>query len=192
MSELIADLPYRVIADDEEYYVSVGAQPRLDGRWEAWLEYVPVDESDPLLTPIETTQQTRMDVVRWVETLTETYVQGGFSRAVSATADLLPGLRQRISVAEAAAEAALDAVRADVPDPFELYERGRPAMRLRLSTLPRATLSQIISEFGLNPAGKSLSWLSRHQLVTFIITAVDVQTAMLRRARAHEEAADRE
>ena len=183
MSEVIAELPYRLLDEDGgEYYVSVGAEPRMDGAWEAWLEYMPVDESDPLLTPTETTQHTRADIVRWAETLSEIYVQGAFSRAVSATSDVLPGLRERISVAEAAAEAAIDAARAEVPDPFELYENGRPAMRLRLGGLPRATLLQIISEFGLNPAGKSLSWLSRNQLVTFIVTAVEVQTAMSRRA----------
>ena len=183
MSELIADLPYRIIdADGAEYYVSIAGEPRSDGRWEAWLEYVPLDESDPLLTPIETTQHSRVDIVRWADTLTETYVQGAFSRAVSAGAEVLPRLRERWTVAEAAAEAAIEAVRGEVPDPFALYASGRPAMRVRLSALPRATLLEIIDTFGLNPAGKSLSWLSRHQLVTFILTAVEVQTAMSRRS----------
>jgi hypothetical protein len=182
MSELVADLPYRVIdADGNEYYVSVGAEPRKDGRWEAWLEYMPLDESEPFLTPTETTQQTRAEVMRWAEALTETYVQGAFRRAMSAAADVLPALRERRTAAEAAAEAAIEAVRGDVPDPFAMYERGRPAMTARLGTLPSAVLRQIISEFGLNPAGKSLSWLNRNQLVTFIITAVEVQTAMARR-----------
>lgn len=181
MSELIVDLPYRVIdADGEEYFVSAAGQTRVDGRWDVWPEYVPVDESDPLLTPTETTQQTRVDVLHWVDALTETYVQGAFSRAVSAGAEALPAFRERRTVAEAAAEAAIDAVRGEVPDPFALYEGGGSAMRLRLSSLPRATLLQIIAMFDLNPAGKSLSWLSRNQLVTFIITAVDVQSRMSR------------
>jgi hypothetical protein len=54
-------------------------------------------------------------------------------------------------------------------------------MRVRLNALPRTTLLEIIDTFGLNPAGKSLSWLSRNQLVTFIVTAVEVQTTMSRR-----------
>ena len=70
MSELIADLPYRVIdADGEECYVSVAGEGRPDGRWQAWLEFVPIDESEPLLTDTETTQQTRADVERWTDTL---------------------------------------------------------------------------------------------------------------------------
>jgi hypothetical protein len=178
MSEVIADLPYRVIdSGGEEYYVSVAAEHRPDERWEAWLEYVPTDESAPFLTSIETTQQTRADVVRWADTLTQTYVQGAFSRATSAAADVRPALLERRSVAEAAAAAAIEAVRGEVPDPFAMYQSGRPAMRTRLSALPSELLRQIISEFGLNPAGKSLSWLNRNQLVTFILTAVEVQIA---------------
>jgi hypothetical protein len=162
MSEVIADLPYRVIdADGEDYYVSVAGEARTDGRWQAWLEYVPGDESDPLLTPIETTQQTRADVLRWAEALTETYVEGAFSRAVSADRDLLSAFRERRTAAAASAEAVVDAVRGDLPDPFELYASGRAAMRVRLNALPRTTLLEIIDTFGLNPAGKSLSWLSR-------------------------------
>ena len=57
MIERIADLPYGVIdATGAEYYASIAAEQRLDGIWEAWLEYVPLDESDPLVTPTETTQ----------------------------------------------------------------------------------------------------------------------------------------
>ena len=183
MSEVIADLPYRIVnARGEEYYVSVAGEPRGDGRWEAWLEYVPTDESDPLLTSTETTQATRADVIRWAETLTETYVQGAFDRAVTAgAASPVPRLVARRTVAEAAAEAAVAAIRGDVPDPFELYAAGRPAMRVRLAALPRATLLEIIATFGLNPAGKSLAWLSQLQLVTFIMTAVEVQISSGRR-----------
>ena len=75
------------------------ARVSTDGRWQAWLEYVPGDESDPLLTPIETTQQTRADVLRWAETLTETYVEGAFSRAVSPARDVLSGFRERRTAA---------------------------------------------------------------------------------------------
>ena len=71
MSEIILDLPYRVIGTSgEEHYVSVAGDQRPDGQWEAWLEYVPIDESIPLLTPTETTQTSRSGLVRWAEGLT--------------------------------------------------------------------------------------------------------------------------
>jgi hypothetical protein len=64
MSELVADLDYRVVgANGRECFVNVAAEPTGDGRWEAWLEFVLRDDSEPLLTNTETYQSTRADVV---------------------------------------------------------------------------------------------------------------------------------
>jgi hypothetical protein len=52
---------------------------------------------------------------------------------------------------------------------------GKAALRARLRVLMRPELLAIIQNFDLNPAGKSLTRLSDSQLVTFIVTAVDVQ-----------------
>jgi hypothetical protein len=175
--ELIADLPYRVIdANGVEYYAGVAAEQRADGQWEAWLEYVPVDDTDALLTHTETTQPTHADVVRWADTLSETYVQGAFVRAVAATSDSRL-VSRRVDLAVAAA----DIPTAELPDPFELFALGKTEMRLRLRTLPRSTLLAMIAAFGLNPPGTSLSWLTQQQLVVFIVTAVEVQSARGRR-----------
>lgn len=85
MIERVTDLPYRIVdASGSEYYSSVAAEQRADGVWEAWLEYVPTDDSEPLVTPTETTQSTRADVVRWADALTDTYVEGAFDRAAEA------------------------------------------------------------------------------------------------------------
>ena len=179
MTELIVDLPYRVIdSDGVEYFTSVAAEQRADGMWEAWLEYVPLDESDALLTGTETTQSTREDLVRWADTLTETYVQGAFPRAVAATT----GSRL---VAQRADEIELTApeLRSGLEDPFELYTLvGITEMRAHLLAQPRSTLLAIIDAFGLNPAGKRLTWLTQPQLVTFIVTATEVQLASGKRS----------
>jgi hypothetical protein len=177
MSEVIAELPYRVVGADETcYYISVAADQRLDGHWEAWLEYVPDDESDVLLTGTETTQSSRDDLVHWAEALTETYVQGAFARAMAVTEGIptrLAARRASVEVVEAGREVA----RADLVDPFELFDEGPVHMRAVLRSLSRSTLLGIIDVYGLNPAKKSLAWLSQPQLVTFIVTAVDVQLA---------------
>jgi hypothetical protein len=178
MSELIADLPFRVIdTEGREFYVSVVGNPRLDGEWEGWLEYVPLDESEVLLTRTETTQSNRAALERWAAALTDTYVQGAFQRAVAATPD---SLGSRV-VARRAVVAAVESATTELPDPFELIQLGTDRMRARLNALPRTTLLSIIVAFGLNPAGKSLAWLSDRQLVTFIVTATEVQTGQARR-----------
>jgi hypothetical protein len=179
MSEIIADLPY-IMTDGagREYYVSVAGDRRADGEWEGWLEYVPLDESDALITPTETTQSNLGAVQRWAEALTETYVQGAFARAVTAAA-ASPASRL---VAARAENAAVAAATTDVPDPFRLFREGRDAMRSRLDAWPRVTLLNIIAASNLNPAGKSLAWLSDRQLVTFILTAVEAQLLAGRRS----------
>jgi hypothetical protein len=173
MSELIAHLPFRVMdSQGREFYVSVVGAPRPDGEWEAWLEYVPLDDTDVLVTPIETTQPNRATLERWADALTEIYVEGALSRAVAVTVDTLS---PRILASRGETVAAVVRATVDLPDPFELYSLGRERMRSRLSALPRVTLLEIITAFELNPAGKSLAWLSDHQLVTFIVTATEVQ-----------------
>jgi hypothetical protein len=172
MAEIVVSLPYTVVAPaGREYYVSVAGESRTDGEWEGWLEFVPLDESDALLTPTETTQSNRAALEHWAEALSETYVQGAFRRAVAATTDRVP---PRVAARRSAPAAAINAS-VDLPDPFELFQQHPETMRSRLGAWPRATLLHIITGFDLNPAGKDLSWLSDQQLVTFIVTAVEAQ-----------------
>ena len=133
MTELIADLPYRVVdAAGGEYFASVAAEQRADGVWDAWLEFVPTDESDAFVTDVETTQSTRADLVHWAENLTETYVQGSFSRAVAATTG------SRLVTRKVDIEPLPVSPTTEVPigleDPFELYARGGKA-GLRVASL---------------------------------------------------------
>jgi len=175
MSELIIDLPYRTIdARGEEFYVSVAGEMRADGQWEGWLEYVPLDESEPLLTPTETTQSTRGALVRWADALTETYVQGALERAAAAAAPV----RSRVVARQMVEEPVTTPMTEPFPDPFQLFDIGRVAMRARLSALTRPHLLALIASYGLNPPGKSLAWLTDRQLVTFIVTAVEAQSRL--------------
>jgi hypothetical protein len=177
MSEVIAELPYRIVrSDGTHYHISVAAEQRGEGHWEAWLEYVPEDESDALLTGTETTQSSRGDLVHWAEALTDTYVQGAFARAMEVSEGIPTRLVARRASVEVV-EPGREIVRADLVDPFELFDEGTIHMRAVLRSLSRATLLGVIDAYGLNPAKKSLAWLSQPQLVTFILTAVDVQRA---------------
>jgi hypothetical protein len=87
MAEIITDLDTTVTSPNgDQYYVQVAAEPLDKSVWEAWLEFVPLDDRlDVLLTNTETTQPTRDDVVRWSTTLTPVFLEGAFARAVRAT-----------------------------------------------------------------------------------------------------------
>jgi hypothetical protein len=181
MSELIADLPYRVLGSSGlDYYPSVVAEQRPDGQWEAWLEYVSDDELDALLTDTETTQSSRDDVVRWAAALSETYVQGAFARAVTVTAGIPSRLVARRMPVEVVHSVSVGD--ADVPDPFALFASGPLHLRAALQPLSRSTLLATIDAHGLNPVKRSLAWLSQPQLVTFIVTAVEVQVRIGKRS----------
>jgi hypothetical protein len=169
MREIIVDLE-RTSADGDDYYQQVAGDQRPDGMWEAWLEFIPVDDTlEPLRTNIETTQPTREDVVRWAETLSDVYVQGAFTRAVNA--------------AEGGIPVSYPTVTANVAplDPFELLQLGKAALRARLRGLTRPELLAILEQYNLNPAEKDLTRLNDSQLVTFIVTAAEVQALRERR-----------
>jgi hypothetical protein len=176
VAEIIEHLPFVVVDNGRDYYVSAVGDRRPDGEWEGWLEYVPLDDSDVLVTPTETTQSNLPALEHWAEALTDTYVEGAFKRAVRVTA---APVESRI-VATRVEQAAAVAATVDLPDPFELFIQDRVAMRQRLGAWPRATLLNIITASNLNPAGLSLAWLTDRQLVTFIVTAVEAQLAARR------------
>lgn len=165
VGEIIADLERRVVSPDgDNYDVQVAAERLPDGIWAAWLEFVPVDDSlEVQITRTETTQPTREHVLRWSKTLTDVYIEGAFTRRV-----------HRESVSGRAPDAAISGSVVSI-DPFEVLRRGRAALRARLRLLTRPDLLAIIETYGLNPAQANVTPLSDSQLVTFIITATDVQ-----------------
>src|SRR5688572_9904657 len=91
MAVIIADLETTVAsADGHDYYVQVVGEQVADGTWEAWLEFVPLDdELEVLLTKTETTQSSREAVIKWAETLRDTFLEGAFERAVGDAATLV-------------------------------------------------------------------------------------------------------
>lgn len=169
MSEIISHLDDTVTDQSgRSYYVNVAAEHTSEGQWEAWLEFLPLDDSDPLLTDTETVQPTRGAVAHWAETLGEAYLQGAFERAMRQdavrAARIATGLYETGSLAPAAAI-----------DPFELFRLGKDVLRMELRPLTRAELLSIIELHELNPAQLRLARLSTSQLITFIATATEAQ-----------------
>jgi len=174
MPESIAELNYAVTDDQGRQYFPTVVGELIGNRWEAWLEFVPTDDSAPLLTNTETHQSTREDVVRWATLLDDVYLEGAFRRAVQATASAPPAIRSPISVLHPL-PIPIDST-GRFEDPFEMYRLGgKEGLRAKLQPLARSELMLIIDNFRLNPARLSLARLTKSQLVTFIATAVEVQ-----------------
>ena len=83
MDELIREHHVKVRTSDGLTYVpSTHACRHIDGTWEAWLEFEPLEDEAPLLiTGRETTQATRYAVEEWASGLEATYFEGAFERA---------------------------------------------------------------------------------------------------------------
>lgn len=66
------------------YEVLIYGEPRLDGTWEGWLEFVPLSPGLPSLrTDRETTQPDLSALEYWATGLEPMYLAGAFGRAQS-------------------------------------------------------------------------------------------------------------
>lgn len=80
---LVRTLPEAVSDARGTFHPRVVARELGDGRWEAWLEFVPVaiDSAATYATPGETHQHTRTAVERWASGITRIYAEGALGRA---------------------------------------------------------------------------------------------------------------
>jgi hypothetical protein len=86
-AELIDERPEHVWgAEGRPYVVRVYGQPRADGTWIGWIEFVALDGASVLRTGSETTQSSREQVAYWASGLEALYFEGAFRRAQPAAA----------------------------------------------------------------------------------------------------------
>jgi hypothetical protein len=180
MAEILAEFPGHTVGDDGVVYRAQAAGGTMpDGRWEGWIEFVPVAGGPPVRTPRETTQRTLDDAVYWATGITTVYLEGALSRA------LKPLVQEAAAPSEPAFdEPAPSIVRAvEVPvteaivDPFEVYENGEAMLRRKLTALGADHLVNIIVAYNLSDEPVStLVELSASTLIEIIVGAVRVHS----------------
>jgi hypothetical protein len=68
--------------DGAQYSISAFGESRSDGTWEGWIEFHPMDSTQPKLrTERETTQPNKAALEYWATGLEAVYFEGAFSRA---------------------------------------------------------------------------------------------------------------
>ncbi len=83
MTELLREYPTLVGGVDENAYVAqIWGRERDDGRWQAWLVFVPTRRGEPRRTDRETTQSSRDAAKYWASGVTAVYLQGALTRSV--------------------------------------------------------------------------------------------------------------
>jgi hypothetical protein len=55
------------------------------GTWQAWIEFVPLGDGEPVRSSRETTQPNRQDTMYWATGLTPVYLEGALRRALRPT-----------------------------------------------------------------------------------------------------------
>jgi len=79
---LIREHPAKVIDEDTTYITRICGQERVDGTWEAWLEFRPTNIGLPILrTDQETSQPNRVALEYWADGLEPIYLEGALARA---------------------------------------------------------------------------------------------------------------
>jgi hypothetical protein len=181
MAELLISYDAPVIHKTGRYHARAVGRLGDDNMWEGWFEFEPLDNDGSVIVgPAETRQPEHHDLVYWATGITPIFLEGALDRALHPltvhvrAADLpvssAPAPRMHpVPVGPMRPEAVLD--------PFEIGERSLDILRQELGALNRPRLLNIIAAYDLNPPGDDLSWMTDAQLVTFIVTAVEVQLA---------------
>jgi hypothetical protein len=177
MAQVLAQ--YTDVLTDEDrvrYRAHACGAPMADGKWQGWIEFLPLDGSTPIRSGRETTQPNRTDVEYWATGLTAVYLQGALQRA------LHPLVRTIVSPdAPAYSQPAPPLVQntraqtsADpVLDPFHVYEQGEARLRSQLSALSAWHLVNIITAYDLSDTPATvLSRMPGAELIDTIVAAV--------------------
>ena len=83
MAKLLQEYATAVIGPDStEYVVRSYGEERIDGTWTGWIEFHPLDTTEPVLqTEQETSQPNQTAIEYWATGLEPVYFEGAFNRA---------------------------------------------------------------------------------------------------------------
>jgi hypothetical protein len=161
MAEVLARFSNRVRDGAREFRSQACGAPMSDGRWTAWIEFIPLDGGQPLRSPRETTQPNRTDAEYWAGGLTPVYLEGALLRAQS------PPVRRKIKSPYDSPPPS-DAVL----DPVSVYQKSEGLLCQQLRALSSRHLVNIIRAYGLSQEPASvLNQLPAAALIARIVVA---------------------
>ena len=175
MAEVLLEYPDPVASDAGNSYTARtcgGEMP--DGKWQGWIEFVPLGDGEPIRSARETTQPNRQDTLYWATGLTPIYLQGALRRAQRPTVrpvakEPLPPLFNSPASPFVSDGNGIEAVM----DPFSVYQKGEALLRRQLAALAGWHLINIIRKYELSAEDPALlGGREPSQLVEVIIDAV--------------------
>jgi hypothetical protein len=179
MAEVLARFSHRIRDGGAAFHAQACGAPMTDGRWTAWIEFIPLDGGQPLRSPRETTQPNRTDAKYWASGLTPVYLEGALHRAQG------PPARKRVESAEPVFDKPAPGLADDgepppadaILDPLSVYQRGEGLLRQQLGALSPWHLVNIIRAYGLSEEPASvLNQLPAPALIGRIVAACQILT----------------
>jgi hypothetical protein len=177
MAEVLTSYAEPVLDDSGRYHARAIGRLAEEKMWEGWLEFEPLDGGSVIVGAVESRQPEAHDLAYWATGLTPVFLEGALKRALNPLTVHVRVPEVPVSSAPAArVYKGTPAPRPDaVLDPFAVGIRSLDILRQQLGALNRPRLQNIIAAYELNPAGEDLSWMTDAQLITFIVTATEVQ-----------------
>jgi hypothetical protein len=170
MAEVLVRFSHPIRDGAERFRAQACGAPMSDGRWAAWVEFIPLEGGRPLRSPRETIQPNWTDAQYWATGLTPVYLEGALRRAQN------PLVRETIEIAEPvfsvpAHEADDQSPPAEaVLDPLSIYEKSERLLRQQLRALSSRHLVNIIRAYGLSQeSAAALRELSAPALIGRIV-----------------------
>jgi hypothetical protein len=175
VAEVLVEFAEAVTSEDGRNYTARACGgPMPDGKWQGWLEFVPLANGEPARSGRETTQPNRVDTEYWATGLTYVYLEGALRRALNRPErPIAREVPRPVFDGPAASFVEQSTATESILDPFSVYRKGEALLRRQLSALAGWHLVNIIKRYGLSGEGSdTLSAREPAALVELIIDAV--------------------
>ena len=157
MAEVLVAFPEAVTSPDGKNYTARACGSEMpDGKWQGWIEFIPIGDGEPVRSSRETTQPNRRDTEYWATGLTYVYLEGSLKRALKPLVrPIAPEIAPPLFDGPAPTTAPPPATES-VLDPFSVYRKGEALLRRQLSALAGWHLVNIISRYELSDQDPAL------------------------------------
>ena len=174
MAEILVEFAEAITAEDGKNYTARAVGSVMpDGKWQGWLEFVPLGDGESVRSSRETTQPNRADTDYWATGLTYVYLEGALRRALNRP---VRPLAKPVDppIFDAPADAfTVSETTESVLDPYSVYRKGEAHLRRQLSALAGWHLVNIIRRYELSDEDPALLGAREPaELVEMIIAAV--------------------
>src|SRR5215207_8576813 len=83
VAEVLVEFTEAITSEDGKNYTARACGSEMgDGKWQGWIEFIPLGEGEPVRSGRETTQPNRRDTEYWATGLTYVYLEGALRRAL--------------------------------------------------------------------------------------------------------------